>query len=145
MTRFDAVLIYDGECPYCSVAARALERIENVGALSWYDDAAQSFLEAQFGETPFAMVLVDPDEAGGTVYAGRGAAEELSTRAGLPSLVGSLVRDNYDSIAKVVGLASGRGREAADCHGRFALTDDGRTAFDGLASAATARDLRVEG
>jgi len=42
------------------------------------------------------------------VYVGQAAAEELSWRAGMPGLVGSLVRDSYETIARIVGAASGR-------------------------------------
>jgi hypothetical protein len=141
VSEYESVLIYDGECPYCSIAARALEEIDDIGAISWYDDPAQDFLEAQFGDTPFAMVLVDERE--GTVYAGKTAAKELSDRAGMPGLVGSLVRDNYESIAKVVGLASGRGRDPDDVHERYELTEAGAAAFDALAANAENRDIRA--
>ena len=142
MNEYDSVLIYDGECPYCSIAARALEEIDDIGAISWYDDAAQDFLQAQFGDTPFAMVLVDEPEK--AVYAGKAAAKELSDRAGMPGLVGSLVRDNYESIAKVVGLASGRGRDPDDVHERYELTEAGAAAFDALAANSEDRDIRAE-
>jgi len=69
------VLIFDGDCPYCSVAAVALRRLEGVAAVPWEADPVGPFLDAQFGSRPFAMVLVDPGE--GRVYAGRSAAEEL--------------------------------------------------------------------
>lgn len=140
MSQFGAVLIYDGECPYCSIAARALEQVDDIGAISWYDEAAQSFLQAQFDATPFAMVLVDGTT--GTVYGGRSAAEELAERAGIPGLVGSLVRENYESIARIVGLASGRGRDPADLHERYELTDTGREAYASLATQAVDRDIR---
>ena len=137
MTVYDSVLIFDGECPYCSVAARALNQIDDIGAISWYDDAAQAFLEAQFGATPFAMVLVDVTKR--RVYGGRAAAKELAERAGMPSLVGSLVRDNYDTIAHVVGVASNRGRDPDDLHEEYRLSEDGEAAFDRLAAAASDR------
>ena len=134
MDGYDAVLIYDGECPYCSVAARTLEALDRVGAISWYDDDAQALLDAQFGEAPFAMFLVD--ERRERVYAGRSAAKELADRAGTPGIVGSLVRDNYDRIAKVVGAASGRGRAPDDYHEIYPLGDDAAVLFDGLVTAA---------
>jgi predicted DCC family thiol-disulfide oxidoreductase YuxK len=140
VSQFESVLIYDGECPYCSVAARALERVEDIGAISWYDERAQAFLEAQFGATPFAMVLVDSTDQ--RVYAGRSAAEELTRRAGMPELVGSLVRDNYDTIARVVGAASRRGRDPADVHDQYDLTAEGVERFEALAGNAVDRDIR---
>jgi predicted DCC family thiol-disulfide oxidoreductase YuxK len=140
VSQFESVLIYDGECPYCSVAARALERVRDVGAISWYDESAQDFLAAQFGATPFAMVLVDSAEK--RVYAGRSAAEELTRRAGMPELVGSLVRDNYDAIARVVGAASNRGRDPDDVHEEYDLTSEGAERFESLAGNAADRDIR---
>ena len=134
MVAYDSILIYDGECPYCSIAARALKRLDDVGAISWYDDAAQSFLTAQFGEPPFAMVLVDRSR--NRVYAGRSAAKELAERAGTPSLVGSLVRSNYDRIASVVGTASNRGRDPDDVHEIYQLHEDATSQFSQLAANA---------
>ncbi|KAB1198870.1 MULTISPECIES: DCC1-like thiol-disulfide oxidoreductase family protein [Haloferax] len=133
----DAVLIYDGECPYCSLAATALKQLDDVEAISWYDDAAQAFLAAQFEDVPFAMVLADRRE--NRVYAGRAAAKELSTRAGMPTLVGSLVRDNYETIARVVGVASRRGRDPDDVHSRYPMHPDALDVFDELARHAEPR------
>jgi hypothetical protein len=134
MADYDAVLIYDGDCPYCSVAATALRKRRSIGAVSWYDEEAQAFLAAQFDETPFAMFLVDRRR--NRVYAGRSAAEELADRAGTPGLVSSLVRDRYDDIARVVGLASGRGRDPDDYHDIYPLGDDGAALFEALAARA---------
>jgi len=139
MAVYDSVLIFDGECPYCSVAARVLEQIDDIGAISWYDDAAQAFLEVQFGVAPFAMVLVDVNKQ--RVYAGRATAKELAERAGMPSVVGSLVRDNYDTIAHVVGIASNRGRDPDDFHEEYRLSEDGEAAFDQLATNADDRTV----
>lgn len=137
MAEYEAILVYDGDCPYCSIAARALRELDDVGAISWYDDAAQAFLERQFGEAPFAMFLVDRGE--GRVYAGRAAAEELADRAGTPGIVSSLVRDNYERIAKVVGAASGRGRDPDDYHETYDLNGDAAALFDRLVDSAAER------
>lgn len=116
-----SVLIYDGDCFYCSAGAKALRRLGNVRPISWEDETAQRFLEDQFGEKPFAMFLVDLDER--TVYAGRSAAKELSDRAGMPSLVTDLVSAEYGGISKVVGVASRREREPDDYHGVYDLRE----------------------
>ena len=129
------VLIFDGDCPYCSVAAVALRRLEGVVAVPWEADPVGPFLDAQFGSRPFAMVLVDPRER--RVYAGRSAAQELADRAGTPGIVGGLVRDNYDRIADVVGTLSGRGRDPADVHEEYRLTDAARDLVDDLRPAAS--------
>ncbi|RDI70295.1 DCC1-like thiol-disulfide oxidoreductase family protein [Halopelagius longus] len=137
MDEYDAVLIYDGECAYCSIAAKALRRLDRVGAISWYDDASQAFLETQFGETPFAMFLVDRSE--GRVYAGGAAAQELADRAGTPGIVGALVRDNYDRIAATVGAVSGRGRDPDDYHETYPLVEEAEGLFDELVEGAEER------
>ncbi|MFB6234795.1 MAG: DUF393 domain-containing protein [Halopenitus sp.] len=129
------MLIYDGDCPYCSIAAVALKRIESIDAVDWEADAVGPFLDAQFDARPFAMLLVDPNE--GRVYAGRSAAEELAERAGTPGIVGSLVRDNYDVIAETVGRLSGRESEPADVHDTYELTEAARERLPALRAAAT--------
>ena len=128
------VVIFDGDCPYCSVAAVALRRLDGVVAVPWEADPVGPFLDAQFGSRPFAMVLVDPVER--RVYAGRSAAEELADRAGTPGIVGGLVRDNYDRIADVVGALSGRDRDPDDFHDTYRLDDDAGDLVTSLRSAA---------
>jgi hypothetical protein len=138
----DAVLVYDGECPYCTVAARAMERARGVGAVSWYDEPAQAFLRAQFPDhegpepegVPFAMFLVDPRE--GRVYGGRAAARELAERAGLPGPVGGAVSANYETVASLVGTLSGRGREAAPYHDTYPLGGSAREHYPAMAATA---------
>jgi len=129
------VLIFDGDCPYCSMAAVALRRLDGVEAVPWEADPVGPFLDAQFGSRPFAMVLVDPGER--LVYAGRAAAEELAERAGTPGIVGGLVRDNYDRIAGVVGALSGRGRDPDDFHDTYELDDDAAGLVEDLRPAAS--------
>lgn len=130
------VLIFDGDCPYCSVAAVALRRVEGVVAVPWEAEPVGPFLDAQFDARPFAMILVDPVES--RVYAGRSAAEELASRAGTPGIVGGLVRDNYDRIADVVGTLSGRGRDPSEYHDEYDLTDEASELVDDLRSVASA-------
>lgn len=130
----DSVLIYDGDCVYCSGAAKALRRLGDVGSVPWENEAAQEFLDAQFGETPFAMFLIDLDEE--IIYAGRKAAGELADRAGMPSLASDLVSSEYGTISKVIGIASRREREPADYHGLYDLRDRARGPAGELAEEA---------
>jgi predicted DCC family thiol-disulfide oxidoreductase YuxK len=143
MSRYDAVLIYDGECPYCSVAAVALKRTQGIGVVSWYDDAAQAFLAGQFEDAPFAMVLADVRRR--RVYAGEAAAKELSDRAGMPGAFGDALSANYDTIADVVGRLSGRGRDPDPVDGRYPMADAARATFTDLASVATDRPPEESG
>jgi hypothetical protein len=109
------------------------------------DDPAQAFLDAQFGETPFALVFAD--RAQDRVYVGREAARELCERAGLPVLIGDVIGDNYESIADAVRTATGTEGDPDAYHGEFELTADARAAFDDLAANAwhTAKVTEVRG
>jgi len=129
-----SVLIYDGDCIYCSGAAKALRRLGDVGSIPWEHEAAQRFLEDQFGEVPFAMILVDLDAE--VVYAGRSAAKELADRAGMPSLASDIVSSEYDTISKVIGVASRREREPDDYHSVYDLRERARDAADELFEAS---------
>lgn len=121
MAEFDAVLIYDGDCPFCSAAATALRRTRDVGVVAWHEDAAQSFLEAQFEDVPFVLAFVDREA--GSVYVGRDAAQTLCDRAGLPVLVRDIVGDNYESLADAIRTVTGLEREPDPYHGEYPLTD----------------------
>ncbi|WP_128478154.1 DCC1-like thiol-disulfide oxidoreductase family protein [Halorussus pelagicus] len=134
MSDYHAALVYDGECPFCSAAATALRRLDGVGAIAWGDDPAQAFLEAQFGETPFALVFADNREE--RVYVGREAARELCDRAGMPVLVGDIVGDNYESLADAIRRVTGVEGEPEPYHGTYPLSEAGMEAFGELAANA---------
>lgn len=138
-TEYHGVLVYDGECPFCSAAATALRRIPGVGAVSYNEEPAQRFLAAQFEDVPFALVFVDVDEE--LVYVGREAASELCDRAGLPVLVSDLVGANYESVADAVRTVAGVDREPDPYHDVVPLADVAREAFDDLADAAGSTPL----
>ncbi len=128
------VLIFDAECPYCTVAASTLRRIDNLQLIGWDDPMAQRFLEAQFEDVPFAMALIESGE--GQVHMGRAAAARLAMRAGSPALMGTLVRTQYDRIAETVGRLSGRARAVDDVGGHYDLTDRAIACIDDLVRAA---------
>ena len=131
---YHGVLIYDGECPFCSAASTALRHVRGIGAIPWSADPAQAFLEAQFEEIPFALVLVDREE--GRVYAGRTAASELCDRAGMPVLVGDIVGENYESIADAIRATVGGDRDPDPYHDTYPLEPAAADRFPALASAA---------
>lgn len=139
MSEFDAVLIYDGDCPFCSAASSALRRVDDAGAVAWDHESAQRFLEAQFDDTPFALVLVD----GERVYVGRDAAEDLCDRAGLPVLVGDIVDDNYEGLADAIRTVTGVERDPNPFHGTYPIAPAAREAHDDLQGAATGAPLRM--
>ncbi len=131
---YESVLIFDGECPFCSAAASALRRVQGAGAVEWDNQAATAFLSAQFNDVPFALVYVDPSED--TVWIGRDAARELCERAGVPVLVSDIVGEKYESIADAIRFVAGGDREPDPYHGSFELTDEARERFSDLAASA---------
>ncbi|WP_135826237.1 DCC1-like thiol-disulfide oxidoreductase family protein [Halorussus ruber] len=134
MSDYHGVLVYDGECPFCSAAASALRRVDGVGAIEWEEDSAQAFLEAQFGETPFALVFADRREE--RVYVGREAARELCDRAGMPVLVRDIVGDNYESLADAIRTVSGVDGDPDPYHGEYPMAEDAKEPFEELAGNA---------
>ncbi|QCC60068.1 DUF393 domain-containing protein [Natrinema thermotolerans] len=132
--RFTAVLLSDGDCPFCSAASTAVRQLESVGVVSWSEPAAQAFLEAQFGETPFALFFADCEA--GTVWAGRAAAIELCERAGMPVLVRDIVGENYERLADAVRVVSGTDREIEPYHDAYPMASDAAALFDELAASA---------
>ncbi|OLZ40504.1 hypothetical protein A6E15_05645 [Natrinema saccharevitans] len=132
--RFTGVLLYDGDCPFCSAASTAVRQLESVGVVAWSDPAPQRFLEAQFGETPFALFLADREAE--TVWAGRVAATELCERAGMPALVQDIVGENYERLADAVRVVSGADREIDPYHDAYPMADDAAAMFDDLAASA---------
>lgn len=135
------VLIYDGDCPFCSAASSALRRVDGVGAVAWEAESAQAFLEAQFEDVPFALVFVDGEED--SVRVGRDAAAELCGRAGVPTLVQDIVGDNYESIADAVRTVSGVDREPDPYHGSYDLSPTAHERYSDLVEEATWMPLRM--
>ena len=126
------VLLYDGDCPFCAAASTAVRQLETVGVVQWDDPTAQSLLEAQFDETPFALFFVDGDA--GRIWAGRAAAGELCRRAGMPVLVQDIVDENYERLADAIGFVAGVDREIDPYHDEYPLSDEAAALFDDLAS-----------
>ncbi len=132
MTEFTGILLFDGDCPFCSAAATAMRQLPDVGAVQWDDPAAQAFLEAQFDEAPFALFFVDGEAE--TVWAGEAAASELCERAGMPVLIQDVVGDNYEAVADAIRTVSGLEREPDPYHGEYPLADEAAARFDELAA-----------
>lgn len=132
--QFTGVLLYDGDCPFCSAASTAVRRLDRVGVVPWDDPAARAFLEAQFGAVPFALFFVDAEAR--RVWAGREAARELCDRAGLPVLVQDVVGENYEALADAVRFVSGLDREVDPYHDAYPLADEAAALFDDLAASA---------
>lgn len=129
-----AVVVYDGDCPFCDAVATALRRLPDAGAVQWDAEPAQAFLSAQFDEVPYATFLVDADE--GRVYAGRAAAREVCERAGMPVLLQDVVGDNYERLSDAVRSVAGLDRDPDPYHEGYPLADEARERVPALAAAA---------
>ena len=137
--RYEGVVIYDGECAFCSAVSSALRRLPDVGTVDWDDPAAQSFLEAQFGDPVFALVFVDREA--GDVYVGRETARELCGRAGMPAIVRDVVGDGYESFADAIRSVTGVERVSDPYHGTYPLAPDAAERYPALSAAADSLDV----
>ena len=131
---YEAVLIFDGECPFCSAAATALRRLPKVGVLAWNHDAARQFLTAQFDEPPFTLVFVDV--TADQMWLGRAATGELCDRASLPTFVQDLVEDDFERITDTVRVAVGSTQYAANLGGNHSLSEAATAKYDKFATTA---------
>ena len=131
---YEAVLIFDGECPFCSAAATSLRQLPEVGVVEWNDDAAQQFLAAQFDDSPFALVLVDG--RADRLWSGPAAAGELCGRAGIPTLVQDIVADNFERVGDAVRGVAGSKRQPADLDGTRSLNAAAAAEYQTLAANA---------
>lgn len=131
---FDGVLVFDGDCPFCSAAATAVRRVDGVGAVAHGDPEARRFLEAQFETAPFALVFADVRDE--RVYLGRDAAVELCERAGLPVLVQDVVGENYESLADAVRTVPGVDGDLDTYHGAYPMASAARDAYAEMADVA---------
>ena len=131
---YGTVLIFDGECPFCSAAATALRQLPQVGVIEWNNDAAQQLLAAQFDDPPFALVLVDgrTDQ----LWIGPAAAGELGDRAGIPTLVQDIVADNFERVGDAVRGVAGAKREPANLDGTRSLNAAAAAEYQTLAANA---------
>jgi len=131
---YEAVLIFDGECPLCSAAATALRRLPELGVIAWNSDAAQQFLAAQFDDPPFALVLVDG--TADRLWIGPAAAGELCDRADLPTLVQDIVADTVERVGDAVRGVTGAKREPDDIDGTRPLSEAAAAEYQVLAANA---------
>jgi hypothetical protein len=118
---YEAVLIFDGGCPFCSGAASTLRQLLKVGVLAWNGDAAQQFLTAQFDEPPFTLVFVDV--TADQMWLGRATAGELCDRAGLSTFVQDLVEDDFERITNTMRVTVGSTQYAADLGSNYSLSE----------------------
>lgn len=122
-----SVLLYDGGRPVFRRLARAVERrADGLALVPLESETGAAFLDRQFGERPFAFLLVEGDR----VYAGGTAISKLLERYGAGERLTVLAERLYD----VGGDSFGRvvhGAKPADIDGQFTLDEDAATVLRG--------------
>lgn len=123
-----SLLIYDGSNALFRTAAELLAcRSADLVPVAWGSAPAQAFLEAQFGDRPFAFMLVE----GGSVHVGAATVDRVLRDRGVDPSVAAVLERLYPPVAGPFGRVV-HGREPADLHGTFPLTDDAREHADRL-------------
>jgi hypothetical protein len=122
-----SILVYDDSTEWLRAVADLVASIGDFRAVPWESDAVQAFLDAQFDDRPFALLLVDDD----TVYAGKAAVERLLDEYGFDAELTRLVEQVYPPFSAPFGRLV-HGREPADLHGTFPLDEAAAAELDSL-------------
>jgi hypothetical protein len=125
-----AVLLYDGSRPAFRAVADAATRHTDLRAVPLQTDAARRFLDAQFGERPFAFVLIENE----VVHAGSATVGCVLRRQGIP--LAGLASAAYGPLSGPVGRLI-HGREPADLDGTRPLADAAREHAERLRDGTT--------
>ncbi|MES3517090.1 MAG: hypothetical protein PPP58_05430 [Natronomonas sp.] len=117
-----SLLIYDGSRRVFRTAATAFcSGVSDLDAVPWESGAVQAFLEAQFDARPFVFALIE----GETVHVGAAAVERLLRSRGTDESTVEFLKAVYPAAAAPFGRIV-HGREPADIHGSYRLTEAAR-------------------
>lgn len=115
------LLVYDGGNELLRVVADLVDEHTEFKPVEWDSEPVQDFLEAQFEETPFALIVVEGHRA----HVGDAAVEYLLDEQGVPPEVSDLCKRAYPPAAGPVGRLL-HGREPDDLHGSFPVDETAR-------------------
>jgi hypothetical protein len=116
MTR--PLLVYDGSEPAFRRVMGALTRGSDIRAVQWESASVQAFLRAQFGDHPFAFLLIEGDR----VHAGSETVARVLERRGVGGRLPALLQRAYPPTAAPLGRLI-HGREPAALDGTFPLDE----------------------
>jgi hypothetical protein len=68
-----ALLVYDDSTEWLRAVADLVARGGDIRAVPWEAEAVQAFLDAQFDDRPFALLVIDDER----VHVGKAAVEHL--------------------------------------------------------------------
>ena len=132
-----SLLVYDDSTEWLRAAADLVaSAAEDVRPVPWNADAVQAFLDAQFDDRPFALVLVEAD----TVYVGKAAVERLLQQYGVDGELARVLKRLYPPFSAPFGRLV-HGQEPDDLHGTFPLD---AAASDHLAPLRESVEIPVE-
>ena len=132
-----SLLVYDDSTEWLRAAADLVaSAAEDVRPVPWNADAVQAFLDAQFDDRPFALVLVEAD----TVYVGKAAVERLLQQYGVDGELARVLKRLYPPFSAPFGRLV-HGQEPDDLHGAFPLD---AAASDHLAPLRESVEIPVE-
>lgn len=122
----DKIVVFDGECSYCTMASETVQVINNdITVIDWQNKIVQSFLELQFDSTPFSMIFIDLDRE--EVLVGDTAADRIASNSKFTKPVSSLVSTNYGEISSAVSFLSRRNRSTdEEYYGTYDLDEEAK-------------------
>ncbi len=108
-------VIYDGNCPFCRLAANTASKFLGLERLEFDSGDAQRLLEREFDDPGFTLYLFEED----TVYFGGEASRRIAERLGLPGFLAEYVSEHYLQLAGLLSVLTGRRRsvELPSCNG----------------------------
>jgi predicted DCC family thiol-disulfide oxidoreductase YuxK len=111
----DEIVVYDGDCPFCRLAATTASLLLGLEKLDFDSSDAQRLLEDEFEDPGFTLYLFEED----TVYFGGEASRRVAERVGLPQFLAELVSRHYLQLAGLLSVLTGRRRsvELPSCNG----------------------------
>lgn len=109
------IVVYDGNCPFCRLAATSASLLLDLEKLDFDSSDAQRLLENEFEDPGFTLYLFEED----TVYFGGEASRRVAERVGLPQFLAELVSRHYLQLAGLLSVLTGRRRsvELPSCNG----------------------------
>lgn len=118
------IVIYDGECLYCGLACRMVQKLEeDIEIVDWNSEFSQSFLDAQFDSIPFSIFFIDTSK--NKLWVGDDAIRMIESQSEYTEPGESLFSENYKFISSAVSKLSGRDRDIdRDYSGTYELTED---------------------
>ena len=126
----DSFLVYDGRNRLFRAAAKQVARLsEDLRLVPWRSKSTRKFIEAQFGDHLFVLVLIDPEAD--KVHAGGEAVCRLLCDRGVPQRLVDAAQRTYEVVGDPFGQII-HGQAPADVDGTFSLAEDARPHLESL-------------